>query len=65
MQRLKALSIDGVCDKTSLSKTRIYALIKDKEFPAGFLITKRRRAWNEADIDAWLTERIQQTINAA
>lgn len=64
MNRLKALSIDGVCSKTSLSKTRIYAMIKDGEFPPGFLITKRRRAWEETDIDIWLADKIQQNSAA-
>lgn len=55
---LRALTIQKVEDKLSLSRSTIHKLIRESDFPAGFLITKRRRVWEEGEVDAWLEKRM-------
>lgn len=40
-----------------LSKTTIYAMIKNKEFDPGFLIGKRARGWYLSTAIEWLESR--------
>ncbi len=56
-----ALRLPAVKAKVGLSKSSIYSLIQQNNFPAGFLISKRARAWLESDIDTWITERSSQS----
>ena len=51
---LRALTMSKVEDKTGLTKSSIYRLLKEDDFPKGFRITKRRRFWKEGDIEDWL-----------
>ena len=44
----KALRIPKVTDKTGLSKTHIYRLVKAGEFPKPIKISKRVSVWDEA-----------------
>lgn len=46
--------IAGICRRTTLSKSTIYRLIKDGKFPAPIKIAKKRVAWREEDILAFL-----------
>lgn len=40
--------------RTSLSKTTIYDLIAEERFPAPVAITTGRKAWIEAEVDAFM-----------
>jgi prophage regulatory protein len=53
----KALRISAVAEKTGLSKTHIYRLIKQGKFPPSHNLSERVSVWDEAEIDAWLTEK--------
>lgn len=39
------------------SRMTLWRLIKTHGFPEGVLVTPNRRAWNEADVDAWIGSR--------
>ena len=52
-----ALRLPAVKAKVGLSKSSIYLFIQQGNFPAGFLISPRARAWLESDIDSWIIER--------
>ena len=39
------------------SRMTLKRLIDDQGFPPGILVTPNARAWNEADVDTWLTNR--------
>jgi|LauGreDrversion4_2_1035121.scaffolds.fasta_scaffold960286_2 prophage regulatory protein len=52
--RRRALRITKVTDKTGVSKTHIYRLIKAGEFPKPCKISERVSVWDEAAIDNWL-----------
>ena len=41
------------------SKIQLWRLWKAKKFPAPIKIGKARNAWVEAEVDAWIAERIR------
>lgn len=45
--------------RTGLSRSSIYALMDRGEFPRPRRIGKRAVAWDEADIEHWLAQRIE------
>ena len=45
--------------RTGLSRSSIYALMDRGEFPRPRRIGKRAVAWDEADIEHWLSQRIE------
>ena len=47
-----------VLAKTGLSATTIYNLEKRGEFPQHFMLTPRCAVWFEAEVDAWLDQRM-------
>jgi prophage regulatory protein len=53
----RAIRMDEVQNKTGLSKTHIYRLIKKSLFPKPFHLSERAIAFFESDIDNWLNQR--------
>ena len=56
----RLIRIKEVCRVTGLSKSTLYAKIADGSFPRSVQLTERCVAWNEADIEAWIQERIDE-----
>ncbi len=54
----RALRLPLVMERTGLSRTHTYRLIKMGEFPAPHKLSERVSVWNEAEIDAWLAEKL-------
>lgn len=50
----RALRIYRVTDKTGVSKSHIYRLIKAGDFPKPIKISERVSVWDEAALDEWL-----------
>lgn len=46
-----------VCERTSLSRTTLWRLRRENDFPEPVRITERRVAYRAADIDAWISKR--------
>ena len=46
---------------TGLSRSSIYELMRDGEFPLPLQVGKRAVRWPESEIAAWLTERPRAT----
>lgn len=63
MQRI--LRLPSVRERTGLSRSNIYAKISRKEFPAAVSLGARAVGWIEAEIEAWLEARIEQSRKAA
>jgi prophage regulatory protein len=49
-----------VQSRTSLSRSTIYQLMSDGDFPKAIRIGVRRVAWWETEIDGWVQQRIKQ-----
>ena len=50
---------------TGLSKTSLYALIKEKSFPAPVHLGPRAVAWVKSEIRQWAVERVRASRSAA
>jgi prophage regulatory protein len=50
---------------TGLSKTSLYALIKEKSFPAPVRLGPRAVAWVKSEIRQWAIERVQASRSVA
>ena len=44
--------------RTGLSRSTLYAYIRDGRFPSPVTISDRCVAWIESEIDAWIADRI-------
>ena len=56
---MKFLRLSEVLDRTGLSKTTLYSLMRQNRFPQSIPISDRSVALSEEDVDAWLQEKMQ------
>ena len=56
--RPRLIRLEVVKARTCLSRSTIYAYMREGRFPAPVAITERCVAWIEAEIDAWIADRI-------
>ena len=54
----KLLRLRAVEDCTGLSRSVIYRMMKNHEFPAPIRLTSRAVAWVAEDVDGWIKNRI-------
>lgn len=59
------LRLPDVKAVTGLSKTSLYALIKEKSFPAPVRLGPRAVAWVKSEIRQWAIERVQASRSVA
>lgn len=64
-QALILLSIKHVCSRTSLSRSTVYRLARDGNFPRPVEITPGRMAWIESEIAEWIAVRIEKARQSA
>jgi len=57
----RLISLSEVKYLTSLSRSRIYFLIKQNTFPSPIKIGERRVAWVKTDVSDWIDKKIQET----
>jgi prophage regulatory protein len=58
---MKLISLPKVMEMTQLSKSTVYLLISQGDFPRQMNITKRRVVWLEGDVTSWLKRRLEKT----
>lgn len=56
---MKIISVDEVSKKTTLSRSSVYAYAASGKFPASVRLGDRQVGWVEAEVDAWLQERVE------
>lgn len=56
----RLIGIKEVMHKTSYSRTTIYQLVKDEEFPPAVPLSVKRVAWLEHEVDEWIQEQINK-----
>ena len=54
----RILRLDAVLDKTGLSRSLIYQLVSEGNFPAQIHLGARSVGWIEAEVDDWIATRI-------
>lgn len=57
----RLIKLSEVKHLTSLSRSRIYFLIKENNFPHPIKIGERRVAWVKNAVSAWIEKKIQET----
>ena len=55
----RMLRLPEVMKKVGISKSLIYKMIQEGEFPRSVKLGPRTSCWNEADIDAWIDKKIK------
>lgn len=58
MTRPSLLRLEAVKARTCLSRSTIYAHMREGRFPQPVAISERCVAWIEAEVDAWIADRI-------
>lgn len=58
------IRLRDVMARTGMSRSSIYAHVKDGRFPTPVAISERCVAWVEADIDRWIDDRIASSRRA-
>lgn len=53
----RILRVREVCERLSISRSTLYAMINNGEFPAGIKITVQRVGWPESVVDNWIRSR--------
>jgi len=61
MQSKKVIKLSQVIAKTSLCKSTIYTLLASNKFPQKILLSSRRIGFLEAEIDAWLIAKTENS----
>jgi prophage regulatory protein len=54
----KLLRIRQVVERTGLSRSLVYSEMKRGAFPRNLKIGPRAAAWPEAEVDAWVRDRL-------
>jgi predicted DNA-binding transcriptional regulator AlpA len=62
---LSFLRLPDVKAVTGLSKTSLYAMIREKSFPAPVRLGPRSVAWVKSEIRRWAVERVHASRSAA
>src|SRR5690242_12489525 len=57
-RRERLVSFVSVRDRTGLSRSTIWRLVRVGAFPTSIQISPGRRAWREADVDRWIESKI-------
>jgi len=55
----RILRIKKVKERTGLSRSTIYSLIKERNFPPPIPIGARAVGWLSSDVDAWIEARVK------
>ena len=54
------LKMPEVRAKTGLSRSHLYALAQNGEFPKPIKLSERSSAWVESEVEGWIEDRITQ-----
>lgn len=58
VSQLRVIRLPEVKQRTGLSRSSIYRLMAESNFPQSCKLGERIIAWVESDIDRWLAEKI-------
>jgi prophage regulatory protein len=56
--RSSLIRLEAVKARTGLSRSTLYAYMRDGRFPRPVAISERCVAWIEGEIDVWIAERV-------
>ncbi len=56
----RVLRLDGVVEKTGLSRASIYRMQDAGKFPSSIPLSPNRVGWLESAVESWIAERIAE-----
>lgn len=59
----RVLRLNGVIERVSVSRSTIYRLIANGDFPKPFKLGMASVGWDSVDIDKWIAERKLATLH--
>ena len=60
----RLIKLGEVKQDTGLSRSSIYRLVKNGDFPKPVKLGERASAWLESEVDQWIADRIEQRDQA-
>lgn len=57
----RLLRLDGVKERTGLSRSLIYQLVGEGRFPEQIHLGARSVAWIEAEVEDWIRQKIRES----
>lgn len=57
----RLINLKEVQHLTSLSRSRLYQLIKQRDFPSPIKIGIRRVAWTKSEVTKWIEQKIYES----
>jgi len=60
---LIVLDVKSLINKLHVSRTMIWQIRKEEDFPKPIRLTARRIAWLESEIDAWILSKANEREN--
>lgn len=60
IEMARLLTIKQVADKVGYCESKVYAMIRADEFPAGRKMSTGGTRWLESEVDAWIMRAYQQ-----
>ena len=57
---MRIIRLNEVINRTGLGKTSLYKFIKAKTFPHPIALGERAVGWVEAEVDQWITARVNE-----
>ena len=61
----RLLSPPVVLDRTSLSRTTLWRLVRRNEFPPSVTLSPGRVAWPESQVNAWIAAKLSKVVGVA
>jgi len=58
---MRFLTPKHVCQRTSLSRASLDRLVASGEFPKPIKLTRRRLAFDETEVDAWMSGKLARS----
>ncbi len=55
----RILRLGAVLDRTGLGRSTLYSMVKTGHFPPQVSLGLRAVGWLEADVEAWIRQRVQ------
>jgi len=60
----KLLRLPKVLEKIGVSRSQLYRLINQGGFPKQYHLSVRTAVWDEAEVEAWLHQKMQGSTHA-
>jgi prophage regulatory protein len=64
-RQIQVLRLPAVISKTGIGRSTIYTKIAENNFPKPVHLGSRSVGWIEAEVDAWLSDKVRLKNNSA